>query len=901
MKKRVTSVLLAVLLLVVQVPSVFAVTASGTCGDNVTWTLDDSGTLTISGTGAMYDYHVTTAAITNENSKFDGNLAPWQDHYNIISKIIIQNGVTDIGNCAFYGCYVSNITIPDSVTTIGKWAFSSCDRLKSITIPNSIATIDDYAFQNCDGLTSLTISGNVNAIGNYAFQNCDGIIGLTISGNVNAIGQYAFQNCDGMTSLTISGNVNAIGKYAFQNCDKIASLTISGSVTAIDDYAFHNCDSLKDIYYHGNQEEWSRIRIGGYNEDLLAATVHYNAVPKTTPVKPESEPVEPEPQPVTPADDIVKYSYAFDNSAKSFGYPIEYKIPLSSFQVIFGQTALAKQKCEQAFKGTPFWAGSCYGMGTTIGLFVVSGNGVTLSAFRSGATRPGDLKVSDVHTEWGLTLIKFIEAMQISQYSSMTAMTLQRNRNHLSALTSAVSAFENGGGGPVLICVYGPDRYGAYCGHALLAYHLDGQRLYVYDCNTPNDGTRYITISENNWSYPIFDGVTWSNSNGSITYVPYESYLSDWTNRGHVQDMTLVSLVANVSAATVRDSAGKEVAVFQNGQMTRGSDNAYPFTPLGITPDGVSTAPPQVSVWLPVDDVYTVTNQDASKTSYEVSLCNVNQGVSVKTSAASVTLLAEDSTQSNSAMIESAGHDYTVTQMSGQNEITIQGTTGRDKFMSMIENGVSTQRSGFTASTSVTVNGKTVSASNFLSGNSVNIASISRQSPQIDFEDVRPGEYFYEPVRWAVGRGITNGTSPTTFSPQGTCSRNHILTFLWRANGSPAASVRNPFTDIDTSGDFGKAALWAYEKGLVSGTEFNGGAPCSRADVVTYLWKLDGRPSAGGNRFSDVPAGAEYAAAVSWAVSREITKGTSDTTFNPSGTCTRGHIVTFLYRAYAEK
>ena len=166
------------------------------------------------------------------------------------------------------------------------------------------------------------------------------------------------------------------------------------------------------------------------------------------------------------------------------------------------------------------------------------------------------------------------------------------------------------------------------------------------------------------------------------------------------------------------------------------------------------------------------------------------------------------------------------------------------------------------------------------------------------FEDVSSGQYFFEAVVWAVTLGITNGTSPTTFSPAKTCTRAQIITFLWRANGSPVFTSANPFPDVNPDSDFGKAAHWAYKRGLVLDDLFRGDTPCTRADAVTYLWKLDGGSATQRSAFVDVPSWESYSQAVAWAVDAGITKGTSDTTFSPNTTCTRGQIVTFLYRDF---
>ena len=176
------------------------------------------------------------------------------------------------------------------------------------------------------------------------------------------------------------------------------------------------------------------------------------------------------------------------------------------------------------------------------------------------------------------------------------------------------------------------------------------------------------------------------------------------------------------------------------------------------------------------------------------------------------------------------------------------------------------------------------------------------QSPQFPaFTDVPKSEYYYEPVMWAVKQEVTAGTTATTFSPNQTCTNAQILTFVWRANGCPEPSISNPFTNLDTNQYYAKAAIWAYENKMISGNTFDANKPCTRAMTVEYFWKQAGSPSTAlYDKFTDVKSNASYAQAVAWAVNNGVTAGTSDTTFSPSQTCTRGQIVTFLYRAIVQ-
>ena len=175
----------------------------------------------------------------------------------------------------------------------------------------------------------------------------------------------------------------------------------------------------------------------------------------------------------------------------------------------------------------------------------------------------------------------------------------------------------------------------------------------------------------------------------------------------------------------------------------------------------------------------------------------------------------------------------------------------------------------------------------------------------MNFTDVKSSDFFYEPVRWAVNQGITNGTSATTFSPYKACTRAEIVTFLWRAAGSPEPTrSTNPFTDVNavTHSAYYKAILWASQKGITSGTSATTFAPnqlCTRSQIVTFLYRYAGKPSSNyTNPFKDVSATneASYYNAILWAVGKGITTGTSATTFAPYASCTRGEAVTFLYR-----
>ncbi len=174
------------------------------------------------------------------------------------------------------------------------------------------------------------------------------------------------------------------------------------------------------------------------------------------------------------------------------------------------------------------------------------------------------------------------------------------------------------------------------------------------------------------------------------------------------------------------------------------------------------------------------------------------------------------------------------------------------------------------------------------------------ESGKNPFTDVSSKDYFYDAVLWAADQGVTSGVTDTLFAPNASCTRAQMVTFLWRANGSPVVNYAMKFTDVPADAYYAEAVRWAVSKGITSGTTettFSPDATVTRAQTVSFLYRHAGSPAVSGNSFADVNADAYYANAVAWAVAEEITAGTSTNTFSPNAACTRGQIVSFLYRA----
>ena len=369
-KKLLLSCLMAVIVLVACITLLPTRTqaagakASGTCGKELSWVLDDGGVLTISGTGAM-----------DKGDVFNGG--PWHDYCDSILQVVIQEGVTSIGNCAFVDCKnITSVSIADSVTSIGTLAFSDCENLSRINIPSGITKIGGSAFSGFgkgravyitdltawmhiafenvesnplypDGsnlylndvlLTDVTIPEGITVL-NTGVLSSDALVNVVIPEGVTQIKERVFGHCKNLTSITLPNSVTSLGKsafygtaiekitlpggitnipdYAFMNCVKLTEITIPSSVTSISKLAFFYCKELKDVYFEGTQEQWDALAKNLDDKDyLLRADLHIlgsgtTPITPTTPTAPTSPtaPTIPTTEPTVPTDaQLVVYS-----------------------------------------------------------------------------------------------------------------------------------------------------------------------------------------------------------------------------------------------------------------------------------------------------------------------------------------------------------------------------------------------------------------------------------------------------------------------------------------------------------------------------------------------------------------------------------------------------------------
>ena len=211
--------------------------ASGQCGDNLTWSVED-GVLTISGTGDMYSYD-------------SWDTAPWYSFRGEIRSVKIADGVTSIGNYAFY----------------------DCTKLESVSIAGSVSSIGEYAFENCTGLTAVSMPDSVQSIGNSAFYNCESLVGFTLPTGLTRLGRYSLAGCSSLKHAAVPAGVTAVEYGTFAGCGALQDVMIPTAVKSIQGSAFHECESLETVYYGGSESDWAAVPVGRQNEPLLAAAL----------------------------------------------------------------------------------------------------------------------------------------------------------------------------------------------------------------------------------------------------------------------------------------------------------------------------------------------------------------------------------------------------------------------------------------------------------------------------------------------------------------------------------------------------------------------------------------------------------------------------------------------------
>ena len=778
MKKRVLSLLLVLLMVMSLVPMSALADKSNT---DVAYAVER---------GNIY-FNKATGTITDCDESVTKAIIPAE---------IDGVAVTSIDRYAFSGCTrLKSVTIPNSVTSIGYNAFGGCTSLASINIPNSVTSIGDSVFYGCTSLASIDIPNSVTGINHYAFSGCKSLASIDIPNSVTSIGQYAFQGCTSLASIDIPNSVTRINHYAFSGCTSLASIDIPNSVTRIGDSVFYGCTSLASVDIPNS--------VTGIGDSVFSGCTSLTNV------------------------DLKSCSYIR----------------------------------EKAFQGC------------------TSLKNVTLSANLSS--------IGDFSFE-GCTSLETINVNKVSSignsaFSGCTALTTVY-------LPTSVKTIGNGA---FRYCTSLADVY--YAGDA-----AQWNAIKIEPYNEPLTGaTIHYGGTAHTHSYTAAVTAPTCTEQGYTTYTCScgDSYKSDY-----------------------KDALGHD---YQNGTCTR----------CGAKDPGAT--PPHTHDYKAVVTKPTCTEQ--GYTTYTCSICGDSYKGDYKDARGHLFVLGK-CIRCGEKDPDSHTHEYTKTVVAptcterGYTEhVCSCGSSYKTNYTAALghdyKNGLCTRcgakdPSAHTHDYKAVVTEPTCTERGYTTytcsvcgdsykgsyvdplGHDYKNGTCTRcgvkdpnYKPQANFIDVAAGSYCYDAVQWAVANGITNGTDATHFSPNAGCTRGQVVTFLWRAAGEPVVSGNVGFVDVAPGSYCYEAVKWAVANGITKGTDathFSPNATCTRGQVVTFMYRAEGKSAVGGsNGFVDVAAGSYCYNAVQWAVANGITKGTDATHFSPNATCTRGQVVTFLYRA----
>ena len=748
--------------------------------------------------------------------------------------------VTTIGSYAFHSCSkLTGIVIPSSVGSIENYAFSFCEALRDVTIPSSVTSLGNNAFNYCKSLTSVTIPDSVTSVGKAIFYSCEALQTVTLPRGLTAIPESMFYNCTALTTYAIPDGVTSIGKSAFERCRALTSVTIPDGVTTIEKNAFYDCDALTEATLPEG--------VTTVGEDAF-----YSCDSLTRITVPGS---------VTSLGDYAFHSSALADLYYGGSYNDWTQLSKSVRYLLDSQTVvhcadasapLTWETVDGAVKITgcdPTFSGALTIPSELDGLPVteIAEKAMKGHAGITSVTIPGSVKIIGVSAFEGcgkltsLTLGEGVEKIYSSAFRSCDLRALRIPRS-----VTLVGGY-------------------AFKGNANLPYVRDYSDS--YGSSAYDDGA--VVIVMQGW---CGEHLEWGVAGGSALHVLGTGDMDNYS--------------AAVSGGQPWEFYKQKIysVVLHEGVTSVGN---YAFNGADMRV-GKVTLPQSLRR---IGDYAFQNNTRLTAVALPDGLTAIGRGAFAGTGLTEVTIPAGVTRLPVSAFdgcgsLRTVWFPQTLTQIDAT---AFRGATAlADVYYPGLRSQWDTVRIG--------------------TGNEPLLAARlhCREAGTVaGFVDVREGMYYADPVQWAVRTGVTVGTSPDTFSPDNTCTRAQVVTFLWRAAGSPEpsrqASLRN-FGDVPGSAYYYKAVLWAAENGITSGTSayaFSPDDPCTRAHVVTFLWRAMGSPAVGSsNPFTDVGQRLYYTDAVLWAVAQNITKGTTATTFSPNAACTRGQIVTFLYRTY---
>ena len=790
------------------------------------------------------------------------------------------SNITKIGTEAFKKTGLTSFIGADNLTELGENVFQECSNLKTVIIPDAVTNIPTATFGLCGNLETVIVHEGVKSFGISAFNGAFSSSGGTLimkGENAPTIGQYAFnmQNTvpDGLTVYYPAASKEAYqtaGLIDEENTNGYALNLIDASmILATAKAANGNTLTLKTVTVpEGMTLEATSSNTGvatvtGESGKLVVTGVADGTATITATLKvddyvvltdsctvtvtaagtviPDVE------EPQVSVDDSISDDTDKETATKVAGSVSADEVVSSAAQKEAGNLNTSAEKENLIEKGKEELKAQ---EGDTVTLFTQS-----FLEIKAEKVDKSDSKVSAIT----LNITPKVQVVastatnsadiQIKDEDGKGNAVVVKPAEELEITTSAKITVELPADTFVGKTVY--VKHGADSGTYFYSAEADGQGTLTF---TSKHGFSPFTFSLTNEAVAEVNGVG---------YASFQAAVDAAGQNGTVKVLTDTALNAKISGSSktiyVENATNKDsISVTINGDtftVAKGQSEEYTYT----KPSGGGGS----SGGGDSDPTYSISTPD------KVTGGSIKVTPNRASAGTRVTITAKPSSGyelDELTVTDSKGNELKVTDR-GDNKYTFQMPNSK------VEIEVS-----FTK-----------------------IEETPKPDPSTGFVDVPANAYYADAVEWAVSKGITSGTSATTFSPDMSCTRAQMVTFLWRAAGSPAPkSTVNPFVDIQSGAYYYDAVLWAVEQGITSGTSATTFAPdatVTRGQTVTFLYRAAGSPAVTGGSFADVAADAYYADAVAWAVSENITAGTGNGLFAPDTACTRAQIVTFLYRA----
>ena len=946
MKKRLLSILLVLLTALTLLPLGALADDNNKCGENLTWNLDEIGILTISGTGDMYNY----------SSAYP---APWSAKNSDICEITVGDGVTSIGDNAFHSCCAGSIDLQcTSLISIGKNAFSRCTMLTSIFIPESVQSIGSEAFSLCEGLSMVELPTTLTKIPDGIFTDCTLLDSITIPDTVTEIGANAFLRCTAFILETLPSGIQRIGAAAFENCGRIEELELPKTLESIGEAAF-NGTAIDKASFAGTPEIWAKIGgiecgIAQDKIDFLEHTCDFSGWKydehkhwqQCTCGKTQNEGAH------TSTGDVCSVCGAALSEALGSGSidgGLSWSLSRSGALTISGSGKMPdfssvanaapwdkqKDKIQSVVieSGVQSISGGAFSGCTALEKVSISDTvaQIDLNAF-DGCTALAEFEVAADNkafsSDGGMLFSAGKELLRCpvgkaADYtvSSGTVAIAGGAFKDCAKLESLVipdsvtaigkSAFENCAALKRITLPKSIAKLEAltFSGCAALAEIAlpDGLKTLGEKVFSGCAALKSVRIPAEVTVIPT-EAFSGCSSLESITIPKSVSHINERAFDGCTALKKVDYLGSDTDWSQVTKETGNNALDNAEKSFTR-TDHEHKYTDTVIPPTCTERG----------CTVHLCACGDKREDSYTPPLGhNYKGGICVRCGI----LDPNRDTQHEHDFIPTVTKPTCLTE--GFTTYTCScGECYTKDYVSAVGHKTQLQNAkaagcltgGYTGDEVCTVCGETVKKGTEIPAlghkfeNGVCTVCGAADPDYVvpnPFKDVEKTSPYYDAIIWAADKGITTGKTADTFGINDGCTRAQIVTFLYRAAGSPEvkADTVNPFTDVSKDSVYYNAILWAVEKGITKGTTattFDPNAVCTRGQIVTFLFRASGDEKvATGTNFADVASGSYCADAVAWAVANDVTNGFADGTFRPEATCTRGQAVTFIYRALAE-